>query len=223
MTSWSEAQATYRKTLDDLNTLTGGFDSTYQNLKTNIGKYVDPPAGQTAAQKSTLYAAIIADIQKINNAKQGYITLKEQIITTLTDAEKLNLPAALRENGELQKHIQQLRKVNNGMKVDAETAMARDELLRSRDTNLNAHQLFLLDRPVRRGMVPYLWALSIIFITVGLVILKGLAPNLQFDYFTVSQMIGSFFTNTAVLMSLLIAALITIIFLSLQIAGVFSK
>jgi hypothetical protein len=141
-----------------------------------------------------------------------------------------DLTTLLRENGELQKHIQRLEKVADDMKVDVESAVARDELLRSRNTEITPHKLFLLDRPVRKGMVPYIWALSILFIGVGLVIFRmtmptfiGTSANAAGAAMTLPGMLFAFVTNKIVLGSLLGSALIVILFLSLKIAGVFGK
>jgi hypothetical protein len=114
------------------------------------------------------------------------------------------------------------------MKIDVVSAVARDELLRSRDTNVTRHQLFILDRPIRKSLVPYLWVLSVLFIGVGLVIFRMSAPSLGLGGPTngsvsFEMMILEFISNKIVLSSLLISAIIVIIFLSLKIAGVFGK
>ena len=110
------------------------------------------------------------------------------------------------------------------MKVDVESAVARDELLRSRETDVNAHKLFLLDRPVRKAMIPYLWVLSLFLVGIAILIFKQLSPTiLMVDLPTFFTLVGQFFQDPTVLISLLVAALITILFLALKIAGVFGK
>ena len=122
------------------------------------------------------------------------------------------------------------------MKVDVESAIARDELLRSRNTEISRHQLFILDRPIRRGLIPYLWVLSVLFIGVGLVIFRMTAPSLGMATgnaasnsslygaaASIQMLILGFFSNRVVLVSLLVSTLIVILFLSLKIAGVFGK
>jgi hypothetical protein len=145
------------------------------------------------------------------------------------NAKDTNLSGLLTENGELQKQINRLEKIQNEMKIDVESAVARDKLLRSRNTEVNSRQLFILGRPVRRGLIPYLWVLSVLFIGVGLVIFKMTAPTLASsapsanDAGSVMAMVMEFVTNKVVLGSLLISALIVILFLALKVAGVFGK
>ena len=111
------------------------------------------------------------------------------------------------------------------MKIDVETSVARDKLLRSRDTDVTRHQLFILDRPIRKGLIPYLWIISVLFIGIGLVIFKMSMPSLETDVGggSILYMTMEFVTNKIVLGSLLMSALIVILFLSLKVAGVFGN
>lgn len=122
-------------------------------------------------------------------------------------------------NKKLSNDIIQLEKYNDELKVDVESALAREELLRSRETVTNPHQLFLLDRPIRRTMIPYLWVMSILFIGVALIIFKTMVPTLASPE-SLKFLVLSFFTNIYVLYALLGAAAITILFLSLKVANV---
>jgi hypothetical protein len=122
-------------------------------------------------------------------------------------------------NKTLSTTISQLEKHNDELKVDVESALARDELLRSRETATNPHQLFLLDRPIRRNMIPYLWIMSILFIGAALAIFKIMAPTMASPE-SLKFLVLSFFTNVYVLYALLGAAAITILFLSLKVANV---
>ena len=116
------------------------------------------------------------------------------------------------------------------MKVDVESAIARDDLLRTRNTDITRHKLFILDRPVRKGLIPYLWVIAILFIGIGLIIFRITVPSIGLGGVSASttntsviSMIIEFITSKIVLGSLLISALIVILFLSLKIAGVFGK
>jgi hypothetical protein len=171
--------------------------------------------------------------EKIKQLQAQYQQLNNDILAYLTTkAQNNNLSGLLTENGELQKQIQHLTKVQDQMKVDVESAVAREDLLRSRNEKITSHHLFLMDRPVRKGMIPYLWVIAILFIGVGLVIFKMMAPILPEDMlgrneygnpYTLFGLLGSMLGSKAVLGSLLGAAIIIIIFLSLRIAGVFGK
>jgi len=171
------------------------------------------------------YQAIQQKIQEVSQIKQGYSELHDQIIQYLEKNSKhYDMAGLLAENGELQKQLLRLRKVRDEMKVDVESAVARDELLRSRETDVNAHKLFLLDRPVRKAMIPYLWVLSLFLVGIAILIFKQLSPTiLMVDLPTFFTLVGQFFQDPTVLISLLVAALITILFLALKIAGVFGK
>jgi hypothetical protein len=125
----------------------------------------------------------------------------------------------INQNDALSTSIAQLEKYNDELKVDVESALAREELLRSRETATNPHQLFLLDRPIRRTMIPYLWVMSILFIGVALIIFKTMVPTLASPE-SLKFLVLSFFTNIYVLYALLGAAAITILFLSLKVANV---
>lgn len=173
------------------------------------------------------------DAQKIKQLNAQYQQLNNDILAYLTTkAQNNNLSGLLTENGELQKQIQHLTKVQDQMKVDVESAVAREDLLRSRNAKITPHHLFLMDRPVRKGMIPYLWVIAILFIGVGLVIFKMTAPVLSENMlgrneygnpYTLFGLLGSMLGSKAVLGSLLGAAIVVIIFLSLRIAGVFGK
>ena len=122
-------------------------------------------------------------------------------------------------------YIQELEKKNEELKVDVETALARDELLRSRNTKRDSHSLFLLDRPIRKPVIPYLWVLSILFIGLGLIMIKMTMPQLDLPMDFAGYLyaiVTDFISNRAVLLSIIAAAIIVIIFLSLKIAGVFN-
>jgi hypothetical protein len=134
----------------------------------------------------------------------------------------------LTETGTLQKEINGLQKIQEEIKTDVESAVARDELLRSRDTDLNTHQLFLLDRPVRRNMIPYLWVLSIVFVGVGLVVLRMMQPAIGTAIGTTYSgmpsfwyQLTSFFTNNITWIAIVGACMVVILALGLKVGGVF--
>jgi hypothetical protein len=129
----------------------------------------------------------------------------------------------LTQTGNLQTQIKMREKRKKELQVEVDTALARDEVLRSKDTNLTAHQLFLLDRPVRKGMLPYLWTLSIIFIGIGLILYKMYLPSIQPSESTivgVEMTIIDMLFNKPVLITLLACCVIVILFLSLKVGGV---
>ena len=169
------------------------------------------------------YDTIIKLTQRAENIKHRYAALNDDILKYLTmEAKDNDLAGLLKENGELQRQIIRLEKIQDEMKIDVTSAVARDELLRSRNTDVTRHQLFILDRPIRRGLIPYLWVLAVLFIGVGLVIFRMTMPTIIFEGGTGFSLL-SLFENKGVLIALLITALIVILFLSLKIAGIFGK
>lgn len=201
------------------------LDTLLTDLNTAIGSYIAKGGISQDSTDNPEYNKILTLTQKAETIKDKYHKMNEELLKFIKDESKeVDLEGLLTENGELQKQIQRLSKIQAEIKVDAESAVARDELLRSRNTDVTSHQLYLLDRPVRPHMIPYLWVISILFIGVGLVIFKMMYP-LDYTLFpegftTIFYMVIEFFSHKMVLISLLIAALITILFLALKIAGV---
>jgi hypothetical protein len=218
---WPTSRTAFQSRLDALNTQY--TPAMITELDTAIGTYLTRHATNSTANLSTEKQAITAKVNAIKELKNEYSTLNDDIINLFkNEATNHNLSAILTENGTLQNRIQQLRKVQSNIKVDVETAVARDELLRSRNKDINSHQLFLFDRPVRRGMVPYLWTISVLLIGVGILLLRTVAPNLPpFSVFDIYNLIMTQYLTSNVLLLLLAACLITIIFLSLKIGGIF--
>jgi hypothetical protein len=175
------------------------------------------------------YQNMIELSKKAEDIKKRYISLNDDILKYVSqEAKHNNLADLLTENGALQKQINGLHRVEEQIKTDVESAIARDELLRSRKTDISRHKLFLLDRPVRRNMIPYLWVLSIVCIGVGLIVMRMLLPTLGMtpeDLTALSSnfllMLTSFFTNNVIFLSIIAALVIVIIVLSLVVGGVF--
>ncbi len=169
-------------------------------------------------------------VEQLQGMKQQYEQVDSSLSAYLTQqAKDYQLSDKLEQTGVLQQQIQRLQEEADKMKTDVETALARDELLRSRERTGNNHTLYLLDRPVRRGMVPYLWALSVLFVGVGVLFFYWLTPTLLLPSTQNGQsggilaMLTEIFMNRLTWMTLFGAASIVILFLSLKIAGVFGK
>ena len=195
-------------------------------LKKSISNYVE----KTGNERNVAYQALVDQIKELNDIKNQYFKLNEDIMSYLENESKdPSLSDLLRDNGEIQRQIQRLTTIGEEINIDVESALARDELLRSRNSTINSHTLYLLDRPIRRGSISYLWVLSILFIGVGVLFFYQLSPSFSMSSSSSNQSISiltliiDFFTNTKVLGSLLIAALIVILFLSLKIGGIFGK
>jgi hypothetical protein len=169
-------------------------------------------------------------VEQLRGVREQYEELNRSLSSYLTQqAQNYQLSDKLEQTGALQQQIQRLEEEAGKMKTDVETALARDELLRSRERTGNDHTLYLLDRPVRRGMVPYLWVLSVLFVGVGVLFFYWLTPTLLLPPTMNGQSVGILSILTEIFMSRLTwmalfgAASIVILFLSLKIAGVFGK
>ena len=173
---------------------------------------------------------------QLQGVKQGYDQIQYNLSTYLTQqAQNYQLSDKLELTGALQTQIQRLHEENDKMKTDVETAIARDELLRSREHTGNNHTLYLLDRPVRGGMVPYLWVISVLFVGIGVLCFYWLTPMILLPATgnvgiqgpsTVGSIIGMLtdvFYNRLTWMALFGAASLVILVLSLKVAGVFGK
>jgi hypothetical protein len=199
------------------------------DLNQAYSQYVSSAGISQDPNNNAAYNKIIQLSTKAEQIKSAYIQLNDDIVNTLAnDSTNTDLSKILSENGELQKQINKLQEIQNEMKVDVETAKARDELLRSRNTEVSRHKLFILNRPIRQGLIPYLWVLTILFFGIGLIIFKQTIPIPAVTATTGAQaglftMIYVFLSDKRVLVSLLASAIIVILFLSLKIAGVFGK
>lgn len=219
--AWIEKRAEFQKRFDDLSQ--ENVQALITDLNQAVGNYISTGGISQDPNNNPNYNTIRDLTNRAEGIKDRYARLNDDIVKYLSETTKdQDLINLLRENGELQKQVNKLEKIVDEMKVDVVSAVARDELLRSRDTNVTRHQLFILDRPIRRGLIPYLWVVSILFIGVGLVIFRMTMPTIVFTGSPI-QILIEVFTNKVVLGSLLISALIVILFLSLKIAGVFGK
>lgn len=234
MSSWIEKRADFQKRIDELSQ--ENIQALITQLNTAVGNYISKAGLSQDPVNNPNYQTINELTQRAKNIKQRYSTLNNDILTYLkNNARDTNITGLLTENGELQKQINRLEKVQKEMKIDVESSVARDKLLRSRDTDVTPHQLFILDRPVRKSLIPYLWVISVLFIGVGVVIFKTTMPSFitattsttisttSATTTSIYYMLMEFITNKVVIGSLIASVLIVILFLSLKVAGVFGK
>jgi hypothetical protein len=227
--AWRDKRAEFQQRFDTLSS--ENVDSLISQLNASTGKYVSS-AGLTQNQNPSTnpdYVRIVELANKAEELKKRYNGLNDDILQYLKEQSKYNdMSALLQESGELQNKLTKLHHFKKEMKTDVESAVARDELLRTRETNLNEHQLFILDRPVRRNMIPYLWVLSVVFIGIGLVLLRMLKPELAISENNarmLSQsfidMVSSYFSTNATWLGIIGACMIVILVLGLKVGGVF--
>ena len=146
---WIDQKDIFQKRFDDLaqENITGIITE----LNKKIGTYVshggvNPDKTIRQNQQNPEYNEIVKLTSKIDNIKNKYSALNDDINEfILTQSKNKSLAVLLKENGEIQQEINKLEKIKDKMKVDVESAVARDELLRSRNTDVSRHKLFLLD------------------------------------------------------------------------------
>jgi hypothetical protein len=224
---WLEEREKFQKRFDDISQ--ENVQALITELNKAVGSFVAKGGVSQDPNNNPDYNNIVKLTQRAESIKQRYAALNDDILKYLTTVAKDDdLAGLLKENGELQKQINRLEKIQDEMKIDVTSAIARDELLRTRNTEVTRHQLFILDRPVRRGLIPYLWVIAVLFIGIGLVIFKMTMPVISTgvngaEGASFVATVVEFFTNKIVLSSLLGSAIIVIIFLSLKIGGVFGK
>jgi hypothetical protein len=220
--NWIDKRAEFQNRYDELSQ--ENIQGLVTQINTAIGNYIASGGISQDSNNNTKYNTIINLTSQLKTIKDKYSTLNNEIISYLsTHARDNNLGGILTENGKLQSQINELEKIEKQINIDVDSAVARDELLRSRNTDISSHKLFLLDKPVRKSLIPYLWILSILFIGVGLIIFRIYAPSLGMNTAVntdIPLMVIEFLTNKYVLSSLLMASLIVILFLSLKIGGV---
>jgi hypothetical protein len=189
------------------------------NLNRALSQYV---SSKTIRDHETLIAAR----NKLKELKDSYATLHTDMMAYINT--KSSVPSVgniVTSNAMLLEDIKQLENKQKSIQIDVESALAREEVLRSRMQDVSRHQLFLLDRPVRRGMIPYLWVLSILFVGVGVYIFRIVFPPLPAEGFAMlfSSVSNEVLTNTTVLYTLIGCLLLTVLFLVLKILGLFGK
>jgi hypothetical protein len=213
------------------NTLaTNNIDQLVANLDAATARYISKGGLSQNSDPNVNpdYADIIRLSGEAEQIKKNYVSLNDDIIKFVKEqAKQNNMPDLLTKTGTLQREINGLQKIQEEIKTDVESAVARDELLRSRETDLNTHQLFILNRPVRRNMIPYLWVLSVVFVGIGLILLRSM-PLLKItneEMATASlsfwRMLTDFFTNNVTWIAIVGACMVVILFLGLKVGGVF--
>jgi len=224
--NWMDKKNQFNNQFNDLNVT--DINTPIAELNKSVGSYIHS-AGLSQLPTNPNYENITKNLNIINNLKQKYSDLNTNIQNVLTEqAKKTDWNSQLIQNGQMQTEINRLEKIEKDMKVDVDSALARDELLRTRNTNVTKHDYFLFNHPIRRSTIPYLWVLSILFIGLGLAIFKSILPSFHLQNsseistsLSIFTLLSDFLTNKIILITLLLSASIVILFLGLKVGGVF--
>ena len=230
MPAWLDKKATFARRHQELsnyrqNTLQGDITT----LNSAVSQFINRGGVSQDPQSDGNYNEILRLTQKIEAKQTAFKALNSDISTAIKDmSTNYDSGQLLLDNGRLQQEIQALEKQKAEAATDAEAAALRDEVLKERDTAVNQHQIFFLDRPVRRSSIPFLWAIGFLFVAAGLLVFKqmlpiegagvGMAASLPT---AILYSLQGVLADPRVWMTLVGAAVITIIVLSLKVAGVF--
>jgi len=147
-----------------------------QNLNTAISKYIQK-GGISSATGDADYATIQRITEILANKKTQIIKLNHDITAAIrTLASNSDIDGLLTANGALQQQIATATSRHGELEQDMGTAIVRDKMLRTKDTHINNRQVYLLGHPLRPASIPYLWALSILFIGFAILMLYFYSP-----------------------------------------------
>lgn len=116
-----------------------------------------------------------ADHASITSAINRYQQLNDQLARTITNATTRTDTGAITTNiGALQAEIKTLSDELATVKQEAATADARKRSVEDVEQNVSFHQLYLIERPLRKLSIPTLFTLSVVFLMGGIFFLYKL-------------------------------------------------
>jgi len=223
MAAWAERRAQFIQQFTTLGQyIQNQMPTDIQNLTNAMAQYVQAGGVSNDPSQDPNYATIVSTSQAIQAAKTRLQELNGAVSNTIrSHASNNDINGLLSENGLLQQAIQDRQQTRQATEADAKAAELRDDVLRTREHAVSKHQLFLLGRPLRPASIPYLWALSTLFVGIGLLGIAMAFPSLsvseQFEETNWMETLG----QPVIWGSVLGACLLVILVLSLNAAGVF--
>ena len=211
---------------------------TPQNLNVPLGTPIPATAISSApAEYGTLFgflkkfATLSAGSEKTQigqNACQFIYNYIDQpykkIITDVggspTDMTNAPTPIITQNIQAIQSELTVLEKAYEDRYNDQQTAITRDKILRSGNGTVTNHQIYMLGRPLRPASIPYLWALSTLFIGFALLIFYSYYPYELPDIEVILFDLYLLFTDPFTWAILFSIASVVILFLSLRIAKI---
>lgn len=224
-TNWLKTKEDLNKSRDELDKYRNNqLPTDIATLKKYLTAYVMKGGVSQNPANNGDYTEMIRLYSKINQYKAGYgrlnsiLSEKIKAISTAGDMGKI-----LQENGELQAEVTSLEKQLKESNNDVTSAEQRDELLRSKDRNITKHQVFMLGRPLRPSSIPFLWALSILFIGASLLVFQTQGPPVigpLMEWYSISAATGTFAFSSKLWIALSAALGFVVLMLSLRVANV---
>jgi len=221
--TWPDIKQEYKNRYSPLELYIGQpLNSDITTLRGALSQYVQNGGISSDPTTDPTYATILAKSNSINTKKQELLQLNSDLANEIKNFTKGNdMDSILLDNGTLQAHIKSLEKDAAEAKDDEKAAELRDQVLRSRDTAITKHQLFLLGRPLRPSFIPFLWALSALFVGTAILLYTYFFPIPPELWPMTIASIMTTLGNPWVWGSLFGAACIVIFFLVLKIVGYF--
>ena len=202
--------------------MNGSLGKDLDALRQALSMYIQSGGISTDPSANGPYDAILTRSNTINDKKTALLTLNKELASQLANYSKTaDMDSLLIENGKLQAAIKPLEEKAANATNDEKAAELRDQILRSRDTAITKHQLFLLGRPLRPSFIPFLWALSVLFIGTGILLYTYFFPIPPELWPMTLASIYTTLSSPWVWGSLFGAAAIVIFFLVLKIVGYF--
>ena len=169
---------------------------------------------------STVQADVTAAATNIKTKQNSASQLNQDVTQAIQSySATIDMDGLLQQNGQLQQKIAAAQKRYDEILQEAATADARNKNLRTSDTHITAHQVFLLGRPLRPASIPYLWALSVLFISISVLFLYYYSPITIPPLFIIIQMATDIIYSPWFWASLFGIASIVILFLVLRLTG----
>lgn len=220
---WPMLKEEYQKQYDSIaEYINKSLGNNIDTLRDALSQYVQHAGVATDPANDQIYNTILSTSKQINDNKTALLNLNSTLSQAIKDYTKtVDMDGALQENGKLQTAIKTLEKEMSEASEDEQSALVRDEVLRTRDTSVTRHQLFLLGRPLRPSFIPFLWALSVLFIGVSVLLITQFFPIPVEQWPYVMAYISRIFSDPWIWMSLFGSACIVIFFLVLKLIGFF--
>lgn len=156
------------------------------DLKTALGVDIGQPVSSTSpVQKSVDALDAISDTDpwrpfsamvyctQLNKSDVEYAKI---IAPIAGDNPNMPVDIVTQKNVQLQTDIAALTTRRDDLLVDQQAAQLRDDVLRTGNGVVTNHQIYLLGRPLRPASIPYLWALSVLFIGLAILIFYMFYP-----------------------------------------------
>jgi len=211
MTDWTTQKAAFQTTFNEI--------QNYYNTPTSGKSPLATDLDIINATTSTA-TAITGAKARIVAKQQAMSALNAEVSEAIQNyALENNMDSLLQQNTTLLRQIETKQAEYDTMLQNASVAEERNQNLRSSDMNISSHQVFLLGRPLRPASIPYLWALSILFISIAILLFYYYSPiNIPPMYILIA-MATDLVYNPWFWATLFGMASIVILFLVLRIVG----